>query len=112
MAYFINYIQNYSKASNKGRELQQYVRKFNQMLVKDDLSMDALKSEIEQEIDRLNKAYPRSKKLFLSTYKSVDGGWLTACVENNSEKIVCVLSWKDVLGTYCFSEKIMEEIEQ
>lgn len=112
MAYFIDYIQTYRSVNNKGRELQQYIRKFTQRLVKDDLSMDALKSEIGQEIDRLNKAYPRSQKLVLDDYKTEDGGRWTAWVEENSDKIVFVLSWKDVLGTYCFSEKIMEEIEQ
>lgn len=46
-AYFIDYIKTYSNTNNKGRELQQFIGKYVQRLVKDDLSMDALKAEIE-----------------------------------------------------------------
>ena len=52
-AYFIDYIKTYSNNNNKGRELQQFIGKYVQRLVKDDLSMDALKAEIEQEIGRI-----------------------------------------------------------
>lgn len=47
-AYFIDYIKTYSNTNNKGRELQQFIDQFKQMLVKDDMSMDALKAEIKK----------------------------------------------------------------
>lgn len=104
-AYFIDYIKTYSNTNNKGRELQQYIGQFKQRLVKDDLSMDALKADIENEIERLNKAYPRTQPLVLNVHQSTDNGQWTAWVDGNSDKIVFLLSWETVLGTYEFAEK-------
>ncbi len=104
-AYFIDHIKTYSNTNNKGRELQQYIGQFVQRLVKDDVSMDALKAEIIQEIERLNKAYARTQTLVLNVHKSGSTGQWTAWVDGNSDKIVFLLSWEKVLGTYEFSEK-------
>lgn len=104
-AYFIDYIKTYSNTNNKGRELQQFIDQFKQMLVKDDMSMDALKAEIEKEIERLNKAYPRTQPLVLNVHQSTGNGQWTAWVDGNSDKIVFLLSWETVLGTYEFAEK-------
>ena len=104
-AYFIDYIKTYSNTNNKGWELQQFIDQFKQMLVKDDMSMDALKAEIEKEIERLNKAYPRTQPLVLNVHQSTGNGQWTAWVDGNSDKIVFLLSWETVLGTYEFAEK-------
>jgi hypothetical protein len=108
-AYFIDYIKTYSNTNNKGRELQQFIDQFKQMLVKDDMSMDALKADIENEIERLNKAYPRTQPLVLNVHQSTDNGQWTAWVDGNSDKIVFLLSWEKVLGTYEFSDKKEEK---
>lgn len=104
-AYFIDHIKTYSNTNNKGRELQQFIDQFKQMLVKDDMSMDALKADIEKEIERLNKAYPRTQPLVLNVHQSTGNGQWTAWVDGNSDKIVFLLSWETVLGTYEFAEK-------
>ena len=106
MPYFIDYIKTYASTNNKGRELQQYIVQFEQRLVTDELSMDALKEEVKQEIERLNKAYPRTQPLELNIWTGKGYGQWTAWVKDNSDKIVFVLSWKSVLGTYRFSENI------
>ena len=106
MPYFIDYIKTYASTNNKGRELQQYIVQFEQRLVTDELSMDALKEEIKQEIERLNKAYPRSQPLKLNIWTGKGYGQWTAWVKGNCDKMVFVLSWKSVLGTYRFSENI------
>lgn len=67
--------------------------------------MDALKADIENEIERLNKAYPRTQPLVLNVHQSTDNGQWTAWVDGNSDKIVFLLSWETVLGTYEFAEK-------
>lgn len=107
-AYFIDYIKTYSNTNNKGRELQQYIGQFLQRLVKDDLSMDALKAEIEKEIERLNKAYPRTQPLVLNVHRYTGYGQWTAWVDGNSDKIVFLLSWKKVFGTYLYNWKMEE----
>lgn len=109
-AYFIDYIKTYSNTNNKGRELQQFIGQFKQMLVRDEMSMDALKADIEKEIERLNKAYPRTQPLVLNVHQSTGTGQYTALVDGNSDKIVFLLSWEAVLGTYEFSEKNEKEL--
>lgn len=108
-AYFIDYIKTYSNTNNKGRELQQFIGKYVQRIVKDDLSMDALKAEIEREIERLNKAYPRTQPLSLTSYKSEGRGQWTVRVKGNCDKMVFVMNWLEVLGTYEFCEKKEEK---
>lgn len=104
-SYFIDYIKTYSNTNSKGRELQKYIGQFTQHLVKDDISLDALKAEIENEIEQLNKAYPRTQPLVLDVHKSQGKGQWTAWVDGNSDKIVFLLTWEQVLGTYEFCEK-------
>lgn len=112
-AYFIDYIKTYSNTNNKERKLQQVIGKYVQRLVKDDLSMDALKAEIEQEIEQLNKSYPRTQPLSLTSYKSRGRGQWTVWVKGNCDKMVFVMNWLEVLGTYQFCEKNEgKEIEQ
>lgn len=106
MPYFIDYIKTYASTNNKGRELQQYIVQFEQKLVTDELSMDALKEEIKLKIERLNKAYPKTKPLELDIWTGKGYGQCTAWVKDKSDKIVFILTWKSVLGTYRFSEKI------
>lgn len=106
-AYFIDHIKTYASTNNKGRELQQYIEQFTQRLVKDDLAMDALKADIEHEIECLNKAYPRTRPLVLDIYKGREYGQWTAWVKGNSDKIVFILYWKEVLGTCQFNEKCL-----
>lgn len=106
-AYFIDYISSYSKINNKGRELQQFIRRFKQLLIKDDLALDALKAEIERETERLNKAYPRTKPFVLEFYSTVTSGQCFARVDGNSDKVVFYLTWLEVLGTYRFNEKTL-----
>lgn len=108
-AYFIDYININSKTNKKGRELQQYIGQFKQRLVKDDLSMDALKAEIENEIERLNKAYPRSKPIVLDFCSTDTSGQCIAFIDGKMDSVVIYLTWLMVLGTYQFGEKNEEE---
>lgn len=85
-AYFIDYIKTYSNTNKKGLELQQFIGQFIQRLVKDDLAMDALKTDIE----RLNNAYPRTQPLLLTNYKSVARGQWTVWVKGNCDKMVLI----------------------
>lgn len=103
-AYFIDYISSYSNTNNKGRELQQFISRFKQLLIKDDLSLDALKADIERETERLNKAYPRTKPFVLDFHSTGTSGQCYARVDGNDDKVVFYLTWLKVLGTYQFNE--------
>ena len=104
-AYFIDYITNYSAFNKKGQELQDYIRQFNQRFVPDDLSMDAFKADVENEIASLNEKYPHTIPMELEHYNNgVYGAWMVR-VKGYNDKVVFILSWKKVLGTFQFNEK-------
>lgn len=111
-AYFIDYIKTYSNTSNKRRELQQFISRFKQLLIKDDLALDALKAEIERETERLNKAYPRTKPFVLDFHSTGTSGECFARVDGNDKKVVFYLTWQMVLGTYRFNEKYLSSEDE
>lgn len=110
-AYFIYYINTNSKTNKKGRELQQFINGYNQLLIEDDRTLDALKTNIEREIERLNKAYPRSKPIMLDFCSTDTSGQCIAFIDGKIDSVVIYLTWLMVLGTYRIDEKRMEEIE-
>ena len=106
-AYFIDYISTYSNTNKKGKELQQFIIRFKQLLVKDDVGMDALKAEIERETEQLNNAYPRTKPLVLDFKSTGTSGQCMAFVEGNSDKVVFYMTWLVVIGIYRYNEKTL-----
>lgn len=105
--YFIDYIINCSAFNKKGKELQEYIRQFNQRLVPDDLSMDAFKADVEKEIASLNEKYPRTIPMELDHYNNGGYGAWMARVKGHDDKVVFILSWKKVLGTFHFNENCL-----
>lgn len=61
--YFIHYIQTYASVNRKGSELQEYILKFKDCLLKDRNALDDLKEEIHCRIEELDAKYPRTKPL-------------------------------------------------
>lgn len=106
MQYFIDYIIDYSSVNNKGHELQTFVRKFNQCLIPDELSLDAMKAEIEHEIERLNKAYPRTRPLVLSVYSGKNFSQWKVHAKGNADKVVFFMSCKAIVKTFLYSEHL------
>jgi hypothetical protein len=63
MRYYIERINTWGPANAKCAELHREMKKYAGCLVADDLSKDALVEEVRQTVERLNAAYPRTKKL-------------------------------------------------
>ena len=63
MMYYIEKPQTWSPANKKCAEIQKFVAQYENCLVADDGSRDALIKEIRHKVDELNAAYPRTKKL-------------------------------------------------
>ena len=61
--YFIHYIQTYASVNRKGSELQSYILKFKDCLLKDRNALDDLKEEIHCRIEELDARYPRTHPL-------------------------------------------------
>lgn len=63
MRYYIERINTWGPANAKCAELHREMKKYAGCLVADELSKDALVEEVRQTVERLNAAYPRTKKL-------------------------------------------------
>ena len=57
--YFIHYIQTYASVNRKGSELQEYVLKLKDSLIKNREVLDDLKEELHCRIGELDAKYPR-----------------------------------------------------
>ena len=63
MMYYIGKPNTWRAANKKCAEVQEFVNKFKNCLIADELSRDAMVVEIRQKVAELNDAYPRTKKL-------------------------------------------------
>ena len=59
--YFIHYIQTYASVNRKGSELQEYVLKLKDSLIKNREVLDDLKEELHCRIGELDAKYPRTQ---------------------------------------------------
>lgn len=63
MMYYIESPNTWRAANKKCAEVQEYVNKFKNCLIADELSRDAMIQDIRHKVEELNEAYPRTKKL-------------------------------------------------
>lgn len=108
MNYFIDSITTYANVNKKGKELQAYIRQIDRHLIANEVSLDALKCDIEHQIDVLNEKYPRSRCITLVPYSDAKGGQWTICVKDNPDDVVCMIFYEKVLGYYAMAEQIEE----
>lgn len=66
MMYFIQRINTWSPANQKCKLLQDFVKQFENTLIADDISRDALVEDIRRKVEELNQAYPRTKPLVVT----------------------------------------------
>lgn len=72
MMRFIHYVKTYSSTNKKGRELNEFISKFRDTLIYDELSLDALKQEVQTKVAELNAKYPKVKELI---FREGDNQW-------------------------------------
>lgn len=66
MMYYIEKPNTWRAANKKCAEIQEFVDKFKNCLIADELSRDALVVEIREKVAELNHDYPRTKKLVVN----------------------------------------------
>lgn len=66
MMYYIENPNTWRAANKKCAEIQEFVDKFKNCLIADELSRDALVVEIREKVAELNHDYPRTKKLVVN----------------------------------------------
>ena len=103
MMYYIERPNTWRAANRKCAELQDYVGRFKNCLIADELSRDALIEELRHKVEELNAAYPRTKKLkvrfsseeFISCYPE----------GQHVDEYVFTINIHPVKRTYQFAEK-------
>ena len=103
MSYFIEYIRTYANVNKKGMKLQEFVQQFENFLIPNELSLDALKSELEAAIETMNAKYPRTMPVYLTHAGAGNHFQWDILVEGRPELCVCVISFKRVRGIYQYS---------
>lgn len=103
MRYFIENVKTYKSVNKKGQNLQEFVTPLEQYLVADELSLDALKTNIENHLEQLNRIYPRTEPLVLTNSRGRGYRAWTVWVPGNSDKIAAIIYIKEVRGDINFS---------
>ena len=62
MMFFVESLQTYSPKNKACKNLLEYVGKYKYVLIKDEISLDALKEELRIKVDEINAEYPKLKK--------------------------------------------------
>lgn len=99
--YFIHYIQTYANVNRKGKEMNEYISKFKDILVMDNCALDALKAEIQTMVGELNEKYPKSKPI---RFREHGSQWRVDVDENS---VVFIMGYSQVRGYYSFGEDFM-----
>lgn len=103
MSYFIEYIRTYANVNKKGMKLQEFVLQFGYFLIPDELSLDALKSELKSAIETMNAKYPRTMPAYLTHAGAGNHFQWYIQVKDRPYDYVCVISFKRVRGIYQYS---------
>ena len=104
MMYYIERPNTWRAANRKCAEIQEFVGKFQNCLVADELSRDALIEELRHKVEELNGSYPRTKKLVVR----FDFGDFISCQPEeqcSDSDYVFTINIHPVRKTYRFAEK-------
>ncbi len=63
MMFFVYHLQTYSPKNRAWKKVIDYVEKYKNVLIKDELSLDALKHEIGDTVNRINAEHPKMKRM-------------------------------------------------
>lgn len=108
MLYFVQTFNTYSPKNRACKKLIDFVKKFERALIKDELSLDALKEEIRIQIDEINAEHPKLKKIRFSAGNITDGVQrIDASVDNmGCSDYVFFMDICRVRSVYQFLERI------
>ena len=103
--FFIHHVQTYQNVNRKGKEMCEFAKVYERILIADKCALDALKCEFEETVKALNEKYPNQKLLTFSGYHEISsGGQWNVKIENDEYKPVCFISYSQVRGHYSFGE--------
>ena len=71
MTYFVNHLSLYSPKNRACKKLLDFISQFEHVLIKDDCSLDALSSLIEDRIREINTSHPKLRPICYSRNHSL-----------------------------------------
>lgn len=104
MNYYIEKPNTWRAANRKCAEIQEFVDKFRNCLIANEVSRDALVEEIRHKVEELNEAYPRTKRLSVS-FLHGDYVICQPADKNIVDEYVFTINIYPVKRTYRFAEK-------
>lgn len=106
--FFVYHLQTYSPKNRAWKKVIDYVEKYKDVLIKDELSLDALKHEIGDVVNRINAEHPKMKRMQY-TASPIDNDHTirikTHVISGGCPDTVFFLDICKVRSVYQFSEK-------
>ena len=106
--FFVYHLQTYSPKNRAWKKVIDYVEKYKNVLIKDELSLDALKHEIGDVVNRINAEHPKMKRMQY-TASPIDNDHTirikTHVISGGCPDTVFFLDICKVRSVYQFSEK-------
>lgn len=99
MKFYIHYIKTYACVNTKGKELQEFVLKFQDCLVSDEKSLANIKKEIKDKMKELEAKYPRTKPF---QFKEIGSQWWVTPENKYNDNHVFTLGFSVVHSTYTY----------
>ncbi|NDV45823.1 hypothetical protein D0T49_02000 [Paludibacter sp. 221] len=107
MKYYITHsLYTYAAKNRKWADVLECVKEYENLIVADDLALDAMKAEFEMFVTMINEAYPKCKELFLSFSKDRVSIYQ---MTNGNQDNVFFLTISKVKGIYHFSECVASQ---
>ena len=106
--FFVYHLQTYSPKNRAWKKVIDYVEKYKDVLIKDELSLDALKHEIGDVVNLINAEHPKMKRMQY-TASPIDNDHTirikTHVISGGCPDTVFFLDICKVRSVYQFSEK-------
>lgn len=110
MLYFVQNFNAYSPKNLACKELLDFVQKFERVLIKDELSLDAMVEEIRLNIQKISAKYPKLKKKINFSSNHISDGTLRIDATIESMGCPCYIFYIDICKVrrvFQFSEQVV-----
>lgn len=109
MMFFVQHLQTYSPKNRAWKKVIDYVQKYEYVLIKDEVSLDALKHELCDVVNQINVEHPKLKRIQYSA-GPIDGRRTTrieAMVKSGGcPDLIFIMDICKVRSVYQYSEPV------
>lgn len=107
MMFFVQHLQTYAPKNRAWKKVCDYVTKFEYVLVRDELALDALNEELRLMVEKVNAEHPKLKPI---RYSAGNCGNKFFRIDVSVDRMGCpdmvfIMDICQVRSTYQFSEK-------